>query len=63
MVIQRENKEIGENNMSENKALKKENGQKPKVETTEEEVESYAYCASFKQKCMNYCLPDYATPF
>lgn len=24
--------------MSENKALKKENGQKPKVETTEEEV-------------------------
>lgn len=27
--------------MSENKALKKENGQKPKVETTEEEVEGY----------------------
>lgn len=49
--------------MSENKALKKENGQKPKVETTEEEVEGYAYCASFKQKCMNYCLPVYATPF
>lgn len=49
--------------MSENKALKKENGQKPKVEITEEEVEGYAYCASFKQKCMNDCLPDYATPF
>lgn len=48
--------------MSENKALKKENGQKPKVETTEEEVEGYAYCASFKQKCINDCLPDYATP-
>lgn len=27
--------------MSENKALKKENGQKPKVETTEEEVEGF----------------------
>lgn len=47
--------------MNENKELKKENSQKPEVETTEEEVEGYAYCGTQKQKCLNDC-PPYATP-
>ena len=37
--------------MSENKELKKGNGQEPETETTEEGVEGYAYCDSHKARC------------
>ena len=37
--------------MSENKELKKGNGQEPETETTEEGVEGYAYCDSHKASC------------
>lgn len=50
--------------MSENKELKKENGQEPEVGTTKEEVEGYSYCNSHKSKCLNDCGGNgKATPF
>ena len=39
--------------MSENKELKKGNGQEPETETAEEGVEGYAYCDSHKARCLN----------
>jgi len=42
--------------MSENKELKKGNGQEPETETTEEGVEGYAYCDSHKARFFKGCL-------
>lgn len=50
--------------MSENKELKKGNGQEPETETAEEGVEGYAYCDSHKARCLNDCGGGgKATPF
>ena len=50
--------------MSENKEMKKRNGQEPETETTEEGVEGYAYCDSHKSRCLNDCGGNgKATPF
>ena len=50
--------------MSENKELKKGNGQEPETETAEEGVEGYAYCYSHKARCLNDCGGGgKATPF
>ena len=40
--------------MSENKELKKGNGEQLETEN-QEEVEGYAYCESHKQRCLNDC--------
>lgn len=50
--------------MSEERKLKKGNGQKPEKESNEE-VEGYAYCATNKHKCLNDCIVGngVATPF
>ena len=50
--------------MSENKELKKGNGQEQETETAEEGVEGYAYCDSHKARCLNDCGGGgKATPF
>ena len=49
--------------MSEERELKKGNGQKPDKES-KEDVEGYAYCATNKQRCLNDCGGNgNATPF
>ena len=40
--------------MSDERTLKKGNGEKPENETGEE-VEGYTYCESHKQRCLNDC--------
>ena len=40
--------------MSDERTLKKGNGEQPEVENPEE-VEGYAYCDSHKQRCLNDC--------
>ena len=53
----------GGKNMSEERELKKGNGQKPDKES-KEDVEGYAYCATNKQRCLNDCGGNgNATPF
>lgn len=48
--------------MSENKELKKGNGQEPETETAEEGVEGYAYCDSHKARTshLSFGRPDMA---
>lgn len=42
--------------MSNEKNLKKGNGETPNTEEQQNEsVEGYAYCATHKQKCLNDC--------
>lgn len=50
--------------MSEEKNLKKGNGEQMQQEETEESVEGYTYCSSHEQKCMNDCPPgnSFITP-
>ena len=49
--------------MSENKELKKGNGEQPETEN-QEEVEGYAYCNTHKSRCLNDCGGNgNATPF
>ena len=43
--------------MSENRELKKENGQQPETPEQGEDVEGYAYCNTHKQKCLTDCFP------
>ncbi len=45
----------GELIMSENKELKRGNGEQPETEKQGEDVEGYAYCDSHKQRCLNDC--------
>jgi len=51
--------------MSEDKNLKKGNGEKPeRTAEAEEDVEGYAYCNSHRARCLNDCGGGgKATPF
>lgn len=50
--------------MSEERTLKKGNGEQPENEKQGEEVEGYSYCDSHKARCLNDCGGNgNATPF